>query len=111
MPMPVFATVCVASTETATCCHPEGRGILSDWAFLTTKRVLDAMDGHAAPLEVFAGEDRAEHRLCETLLARGGGRSLVWPRSADAAAAHLGLTSVRCAGATPYTTTPPPKPG
>lgn len=97
--------------ETATCCHPEGRGILSDWAFLTTKRVLDAMDGHAAPLQVFAGEDRAEHRLCETLLARGGGRSLVWPRSADAAAAHVGLTSVRCAGATPYTTTPPPKPG
>jgi hypothetical protein len=109
----------------STCCHPDGRGVLSDWVFVTKKRVLDAMDGHNLSPRIYDGGDRAEHRFCRLFV--GSNVRLVWPvanrvvkpryllkfcvsrcftqAAADAWAGNreLGLTSVRCPhGATPY---------
>ena len=61
----------------STCCHPDGRGVLSDWVFVTKKRVLDAMDGHKLPPQIYDGGDRAEHRFCRLLV--GSNLRLVWP--------------------------------
>ena len=61
----------------STCCHPDGRGVLSDWVFVTKKRVVDAMDGHKLPPQIYDGGDRAEHRFCRLLV--GSNLRLVWP--------------------------------
>jgi len=87
----------------STCCHPDGRGVLSDWVFVTKKRVLDAMDGHKLSPRIYDGGDRTEHRFCRLFV--DSNLRLVWPAAADTWAGNreLGLTSVRCPhGATPY---------
>ena len=59
----------------STCCHPDGRGVLSDWVFVTKKRVVDAMDGHNCRSNMRRG--RIEHRFCRLLV--GSNLRLVWP--------------------------------
>ena len=65
----------------STCCHPDGRGVLSDWVFVTKKRVLNAMDGHKLPPQIYDGGDRAEHRFCRLLV--GSNLRLVWPAASS----------------------------
>ena len=61
----------------STCCHPDGRGILSDWVFVTKKCVLDAMDGHKLSPQIYDGGDRTEHRFCRLFV--DSNLRLVWP--------------------------------
>ena len=82
----------------STCCHPKGRGVLSDWVFVARKSMLDALDGSSKPSRVSASRDRTEHRFCDTFV--GAGLRLAWPAFAADWSGHaaMGIGAVRCAG-------------